>query len=169
MAKASAGKVDVETIRTMLTAGERKVFNSSIGKEITAAGREQLQAAIGQARTLRDKWRDLYAQQTRTTKRTPKAGTVANDRSREKSEAFAGAVARLEARLAELGTAAEPAVRSAKVSTRAPSSKALKRATPKKVRTAVHRATRAGVKSELKRSTTAAGPKKPKQKQKAKR
>lgn len=158
MAKSSVDGFDFKAIRTMLTAAERKVFDSSIGKEMAAAGREQLQAAIGQARALRDKWRDLYAQQTRTTKRTAKAGTGANDRSREKSDLFAGAVARLETRLAEVGTAVKSAVK--KVAKAAPSAKkgaALKaaRATPKKVRTAAHRATRAGVKSELKRAVGA--------------
>ena len=113
MAKASVGGLDLKAIRTMLTAAERRVFDSSVGREIVAAGREQLQAAISQARTLRDKWRDLYAQQTRTTKRTAKAGTPANDRSREKSELFAGALVRLEARLAEVGTAMKSAVKKA--------------------------------------------------------
>jgi hypothetical protein len=166
MAKASVDGFDLKTIRAMLTTAERKVFDSSIGKEIAAAGRAELQAAIGLARTLRDKWRDLYAQQTRTTKRTPKAGTGANDRSREKSELFAGALERLEARLAEVGTvvksAAKKATKAATAATKA-AQKAVAapaatrganlkaaRSTPKKVRTAAHRATRAGVKAELK-------------------
>jgi hypothetical protein len=165
MAKASVDGFDLKTIRAMLTAAERKVFDSSIGKEIAAAGRAELQAAIGHARTLRDKWRDLYAQQTRTTKRTPKAGTAANDRSREKSELFAGALERLEARLAEVGTAvksaakkagkaATAATKAAQKAVAAPAKKGANlkaaRSTPKKVRTAAHRATRAGVKAELK-------------------
>jgi hypothetical protein len=162
MAKASADVFDLKTIRAMLTAAERKVFDSSIGKEITAAGRAELQAAIGHARTIRDKWRDLYAAQTRTTKRTVKAGTSANDRSREKSELFAGALQRLETRLAEIGTAAKTGVTSAKKAAQKLAAKAVK--TPKtkgtnpkatslvtkKVRTAGHRATRADVKAELK-------------------
>jgi hypothetical protein len=165
MAKASVDGFDLKTIRAMLTAAERKVFDSSIGKEIAAKGRAELQAAIGHARTLRDKWRDLYAQQTRTTKRTPKAGTGANDRSREKSELFAGALERLEARLAEVGTAvksaakkagkaATAATKAAQKAVAAPAKKGANlkaaRPTPKKVRTAAHRATRAGVKAELK-------------------
>ena len=162
MAKASVDGFDLKTIRAMLTAAERKVFDSSIGKEIAAAGRAELQAAIGHARTLRDKWRDLYAQQTRTTKRMPKAGTGANDRSREKSELFAGALVRLEARLAEVGTAVQAAAKQATRAVRKavkpkPAAK-LQAARPatKKVRTAAHRQTRAGVKSELKRATRAA-------------
>jgi len=159
MAKSSVDGFDLKTIRAMLTAAERKVFDSSIGKEINAAGRAELQAAIGHARTLRDKWRDLYAKQMRTTKRTTKAGSGANDRSREKSELFAGALQRLETRLAEVGTAAKTAVKSVKkaaakaVAAPAPKKSAnLKAARPvtKKVRTAGHRATRAGVKAELK-------------------
>jgi len=176
MAKASVNGFDLKTIRAMLTAAERKVFDSSIGKEIAAAGRAELQAAIGHARTLRDKWRDLYARQTRTTKRTPKAGTGANDRSREKSELFAGAVERLEARLAEVGTvvksaatkATKAATAASKAARKAVAAPAVKqganlqaaRSAPKKVRTAAHRATRAGVKAGLKQvaaqKTTAA-------------
>ena len=159
MPKPSTAGFDLKTIRGMLTAAERRVFESSIGKEIAAAGREQLQAAIGQARTLRDKWRDLYAKQTRTTKRSATSAATANDRSREKSELFAGAIERLESRLAEFGVAAKTAVKSVKKAAAkavaAPASKkraAVKvaRSTPKKVRTAGHRATRAGVKAELK-------------------
>lgn len=159
MAKASKDMFDLKAIRAMLTAAERKVFESSIGKEIAAAGREQLQAAIGHARTLRNKWRDLYAEQTRSTKRSTKAGTTANDRSREKSELFAGALDRLEARLAEVGTAvksaATKAVREVKKTVAKPASRKAgninaARPTSKKVRTAGHRATRAEVRSELK-------------------
>ena len=159
MAKSSVDGFDLKTIRAMLTAAERKVFDSSIGKEIAAAGKAELQAAIGHARTLRDKWRDLYAQQTRTTKRTVKAGTSANDRSREKSELFAGALERLEKRLAEVGTVAKTAVKKVKkaaakaVAAPAPKKAANPKAArpvTKKVRTAGHRATRAGVKAELK-------------------
>jgi hypothetical protein len=113
MAKSSVEHFDLKTIREMLTAAERKVFDSSLGKQIAAASREQIQAAIGQARSLRDKWRDLYAEQTRGTKRSAKAGTAANDRSREKSELFAGALVRLEARLAEVGTAVQAAAKQA--------------------------------------------------------
>lgn len=161
MAKASTEKFDLKTIRAMLTAAESRVFESSIGKEIAAAGREQLQAAIGHARTLRDKWRDLYAQQTRSTKRTAKAGTGANDRSREKSELFAGALDRLEARLAEVGSAvksaATKAVREVKKTVAKPAARKVgnikaARPTSKKVRTTGHRATRAGVRSELKQA-----------------
>lgn len=160
MAKFSVNGFDLKTIRSLLTAAERKVFDSSTGKEIAAAGRQQLQAAVGHARTLRDKWRDLYAQQTRTTKRTAKAGTAANDRSRDKADLFAGAVERLEKRLAEIGTSTEKSsVKRAKKTTK-------KAALPpsKKARTAGHRATRAGVKSELKRAVTAVGGKKHKSK-----
>lgn len=161
MAKSSVEHFDLKTIRAMLTAAERKVFDSSLGKQIAAASREQIQAAIGQARSLRDKWRDLYAEQTRGTKRTAKAGTAANDRSREKSELFAGALERLETRLAEVGTAVQAAAKQATRAVRKavkpkPAAK-LQAARPatKKVRTAAHRQTRAGVKSELKRATRA--------------
>jgi hypothetical protein len=161
MAKSSVEHFDLKTIRAMLTAAERKVFDSSLGKQIAAASREQIQAAIGQARSLRDKWRDLYAEQTRGTKRSAKAGSGANDRSREKSELFAGALERLETRLAEVGTAVQAAAKQATRAVRKavkpkPAAK-LQAARPatKKVRTAAHRQTRAGVKSELKRATRA--------------
>jgi hypothetical protein len=167
MAKSSVDHFDLKTIRAMLTAAERKVFDSSLGKQIAAAGREQLQAAIGHARSLRDKWRDLYAAQTRTTKRSAKAGTKVNDRSREKSELFAGAIERFEARLAEVGTAVQAAAKQARKAVTkavaAPAKPATKlkaaRPAPKKVRTAANRQTRAGVKKDLKRATRAANAK----------
>jgi len=168
MAKSSVEHFDLKTIRAMLTAAERKVFDSSLGKQIAAASREQIQAAIGQARSLRDKWRDLYAEQTRGTKRSAKAGSGANDRSREKSELFAGALERLETRLAEVGTAVQAAAKQATKAVKkavAPPAKpaaTLKAARPatKKVRTATHRATRAGVKAELARATRVVNAKK---------
>lgn len=162
MAKASPDGLDLKTIRSLLTAAERRVFDSSVGKVVAAAGREQLQSAIGQARTLRDKWRELYARQTRTTKRTAKTGSASNDRSREKAELFAGVIERLEKRLAELGTAVKKTVQKATRTARphAANVKAA-RPTPKKVRTAAHRKTRAGVKNELKHAAHGAGAKKP--------
>lgn len=164
MAKVSVNGFDLKTIRSLLTAAERKVFDSSTGKALAAAGRDQLQAAVGQARTLRDKWRDLYAQQTRTTKRTAKAGTAANDRSRDKADLFAGAVERLEKRLAEIGTPTEKNVVKTSVKTAKKTAKKAALPPSKKARTAGHRATRAGVKSELKRAVTAVGGKKHKSK-----
>jgi len=166
MAKSSVEHFDLKTIRAMLTAAERRVFDSSLGKQIATASREQIQAAIGQARSLRDKWRDLYAEQTRGTKRTAKAGTAANDRSREKSELFAGTLERLEARLAEVGTAVQAVARQATRAVRKavakpkPAAKiGAARPATKKVRTAGHRQTRAGVKKKLARATRAANAK----------
>ncbi|MFM8578260.1 MAG: hypothetical protein ACKOCN_05610, partial [Planctomycetaceae bacterium] len=101
----------------------------------------------------------LYAQQTRSAKRTSIAGTGSNDRSREKSELCAGALERLETRLAEVGTAvkavAKKTVRGVKKSLAkpaAPKTANIKAARPasKKLRTAGHRTARAGVRSELK-------------------
>lgn len=91
-----------------------------------------------------------------------KAGASPNDRSRDKAELFAGAIERLEKRLAEIGTVVKKTVQKAARTAR-PNAANVKAARPtsKKVRTAAHRKTRAGVKSELKQTVRAAGAKKP--------
>jgi hypothetical protein len=137
MAK-SSNVPGLDRVRELFTSAELAVLESSAGKELLAASQKQLDKALAQARTLRDKWRDLLAQQSRTTKRSAAAGiAAANARSREKSDAFAAAIERIQGRLAEFGhapAAARPAT--AKSVTKA-------------ARTAGHRTTRAGVKGKL--------------------
>ena len=91
----------------LLTAAERKLFDTSRGRALAAATRAELTKLVGQARSLRDKWRDQFRAQRRTSQRAAAArGTGGNDRSLEKSTLFGEVLARLEARLAELGGAA---------------------------------------------------------------
>jgi hypothetical protein len=128
-----------------LTAPERRVLDSTVGMPLASATRNQLMSVMKQARTLRDKWRDLFNRQTISTKRAPGGrNDPANTRSLEKSELFAAAVKRLEARLAELtdekggGTGRSAAGRTA-----------VKKPARKPVRQAGHRATRAGIRGML--------------------
>ena len=98
MAKARPPASPLSQIRSLLTAAEQRVLQSSMGATIAKASREQVEAAMKHARVIRDKWRDLLASQARSTKRSSKAGTSANQRTRAKHDVFDGAVKRLEAR-----------------------------------------------------------------------
>ncbi|MFM7206231.1 MAG: hypothetical protein ACKO4T_06155 [Planctomycetaceae bacterium] len=143
MAKARTPASPLDQVRSLLTAAEQKVLQSSMGATIAKATREQVEAAMKHARTLRDKWRDLHATQTRSTKRSAKAGSPVNQRTRAKHDVFDGAVKRLEARLAELAAGATAVVsgQAARLGAAKPS---------KPARTQKARTARAGVRSELK-------------------
>ncbi|MFM8735472.1 MAG: hypothetical protein ACKOC8_09790 [Pirellulales bacterium] len=141
MATSRVDASSVAQIRSLLTAAENKVLQSSVGAALAKATKEQLAAAMVRARGLRDKWRDLLASQSRQTKRSA-AGKTANARTQTKHDAFADAVKRLEKRLAELGAGVGGSVKQAgRISAAA---KPTKRA-----RTAAARGSRAGVRSEL--------------------
>jgi len=101
MAKSRPTASPLDQVRSLLTSAERKVLQSCMGAAIAKATKEQVEAAMKRARGLRDKWRDLQAAQTRSTKRSSRAGSAVNQRTRAKHEVFDGAVKRLEARLAE--------------------------------------------------------------------
>jgi hypothetical protein len=109
MAKSRTPESALDQVRSLLTAAEQKVLQSSMGATIAKATREQVEAAMKRARDLRDKWRDLHAAQTRSTKRSTKAGTAANQRTRAKHDVFDGAVKRLEARFAEFAAGVKAA------------------------------------------------------------
>jgi len=145
MAKSRTAPSTLDQVRALLTAAEQKVLNSSMGATIAKATREQVEAAMKRARGLRDKWRDLHASQARSTKRTAKAGSGANGRTKAKHDVFDGAVKRLEARLAELtaGVRAVVGGQAARLSV------AQKKPT-KAARTKAARGGRASVRSELK-------------------
>jgi hypothetical protein len=129
----------------LLTASERKLFDTSRGRALAAATRAELTKLVGQARSLRDKWRDQFRAQRRTSQRAAAArGTGGNDRSLEKSTLFGEVLARLEARLAELGEAATRVVGGGERVTKA-------------ARTKAHRSTRAATRTALAGLTTAAG------------
>ena len=156
MAKSSVPGLD--RIRDLFTSAEQAVLESTAGKTLLAHSRKQLDATLAQARSLRDKWRDLHATQTRATKRsTAGAASAANARSREKSDMFAAAIERVQARLAEVGVAV-PAAKAA-----APRKASAASRPTKAARTAGHRAERATVKAAL--AAPAAKPK-PKAKRK---
>lgn len=112
------------------------MLESTSGKALLEASRKQLEATLVRARALRDKWRDLHATQSRTTKRSVGGTAAANARSREKSAMFAAAVERIQARLA--GLAPTPAA-----------GRPAARRTTKAGRRASHRLARAGVREEL--------------------
>jgi hypothetical protein len=143
MAKSPAPVSTLDQVRSLLTAAEQKVLASSMGATIAKATKEQAEAAMKRARVLRDKWRDLHASQARSTKRTAKAGTDTNERTKAKHDVFDGAVKRLETRLAELAAGVKSAVgkRAARLGAAAKPTKA--------ARTKAARGSRAGVRSEL--------------------
>lgn len=93
-------ETNTSSTRALLNESESRLVASSRGAALTSASVGDLRKKIARARTLRDKWRDVYETQRRGTQqaRTSRAGT-ANRRSREKSEVFAAALARFEARL----------------------------------------------------------------------
>lgn len=136
MAKSSSVP-GLDRVRELFTSAERAVLEATAGGTLSAASRKQLEKTLAQARSLRDKWRDLHAGQTRTTKRAAGAGPAANARSREKADMFTAAIERLEARLAEVGRGAAPA------------KPATGKSVTKAARQAGHRTTRASVKGKL--------------------
>ncbi|MEI6240221.1 MAG: hypothetical protein WCR51_07520 [Planctomycetia bacterium] len=101
----------IEKARALLTGAEKKFFNSSFGATLAKHSHAQVEAAVKQARILRNKWRDLYASQSRTAKRSGRATAAANVRTREKHDLLADAVARFEKRLAELKAAVSSSAR----------------------------------------------------------
>lgn len=90
-----------------LTPAERAVIDATLGAALEQSSPARLRAAATRARTLCAKWRDLLARQSRPGQRTDgRAAAEAKVRTREKADLFAGAVRRVEARLAELEAAA---------------------------------------------------------------
>jgi hypothetical protein len=96
--------------RALLNASESRLVDASRGAALKNASASELKKHIARARALRDKWRDVYQEQRRGTQaaRTSRA-TTANRRSREKSEVFAEALARLEGRLERLQASGQAA------------------------------------------------------------
>lgn len=102
----------VESARKLLSRAERQFFDSSFGAALAKHTHAQVQAAMKQARILRNKWRDLYQTQSRSAKRSGRVTEAANARTREKHDILAGVVERFEKRIAELQTAVERATTS---------------------------------------------------------
>ncbi len=126
--------ISVAQARLICTKAELDLVLQSTNQAIGALDAKQLQASVRRARTLRDKWRDLSNDQTRTTKASdPEKLDAANARSAEKVQLFSEVLERFEKRLAKT----EPVAA-------APRTKA----TPK-VRAAEHRHTRSQVRGDL--------------------
>jgi len=101
----------VAKARALLTAAEKKFFDSSFGAALAKHTHAQVESATKQARILRNKWRDLYQAQSRSAKRTGRATEAANARTRDKHDILSDVVERFEKRLQELQamvTAASP-------------------------------------------------------------
>jgi hypothetical protein len=148
MASSSRPTSPIAALRGLLTSAERGVLEATTGSALAKATQQEVQKLIKQTRELSDKWRGLHESQSRSNKRTKDRG-AANARSREKHELFHGAVARLEARLAEFGGTVAATVKGVAA-----------RATGKAARQATHRSARAGLRAEMKQ-TAAALAKKP--------
>lgn len=125
---------------SLFTPAERSLLDLSTADALAKAALAGVKETLGRMRAARDKWRSLAAEQDRGAKRSPRAVSQANARSRDKAEVFAGAVKRLEAHLAEGGSGKETPVA------------ARGRKTPKKRRTAAHRTSRAGLRATLSRA-----------------
>ncbi|MEI8227569.1 MAG: hypothetical protein WCH77_04830 [Planctomycetota bacterium] len=111
--------------KELLTAAEKKVFDSSFGAALSKATHAQVQAAAKHTRILRDKWRDLYESQTRAAKKAGRSAVASvNARTQDKHDLLAAAVLRFEKRLGELKTAVESAVAKAKPAAKAAIAKA---------------------------------------------
>jgi len=141
MARPDPFDASLTKLRSLFTSAERALLDSSTGKKLAAATESQVKALLKQGRMLRDKWRDLLAAQARAAKGARKpsrfaavAGSVkANERTRQKSELLATAVARLETRLAAFTGAASPgAAPSARGATKKPAAAVRTTGGPKK-------------------------------------
>jgi hypothetical protein len=129
--------ISVAEAKKICTPAELELVQMSTTRNIGSLDAKQLKAKIRRARTLRDKWRDQAAGQTRQTKvNQPEHLNRANARSEAKAQLFAETMARFESRLAKV----DPAYRN----------EAAPAGTPAKpVRARGHRAERAAVKDVL--------------------
>lgn len=145
MAKSPRRPASSPTSTSWLTAAEQRVLDSTVGSSLATATRTQLMAAMKQARSLRDKWRDLFNRQSLATKKgAVRTNDPANTRSLEKSELFGAAVKRVEARIEELAAGIAAVVKGG----RGGRPSAAKPVT-KSARQAGHRASRASIRETL--------------------
>jgi hypothetical protein len=97
--------------KTLLTGAELELYDLGRRESLAQLDRRTLIAKIKRTRNLRDKYRDLYRRQRLETRdRTGSkrgASGVANVRTREKAELFGELLARFEAKLAKVDTAAK--------------------------------------------------------------
>jgi hypothetical protein len=135
-----------------LTAAERKLLDGTLGRGLAEASQKQLQATVARARTLRDKWRDLFARQMKAAKRTPQRGDQVNSRSLDKAELFAAAVRRVEARLVELIEGVPNAAASLKPAAKKAAARKAAGGTPTRKKTTARRPATSKKKAAKKRS-----------------
>lgn len=106
--KPAGGAIDavspdvLKKARDLLTGPEKRLFDSSLGTALAKHTLAQVQSAVKQARSLRDKWRDLAQAQGRSVKRSGRRTDQANARTHAKRDILADVVTRFERRLAEL-------------------------------------------------------------------
>lgn len=132
-----------------LTAAEQRVLDSTVGSALVTATRNQLQLAIKRARSLRDKWRDLFNRQSLTNKKgATRANDPANTRSLEKAELFGAAVKRLEARIEAMAEGIAATVAGTRGRGK-PSRSASAKPASKAMRNAGHRAARSSIRETL--------------------
>lgn len=99
--------------RTLLTPAELALFDASRTQPVRALTAAALRGKITRARTLRDKYRDVYRRQTVSTRGAPAARRSAvggdNERTQRKADLFAEVLGRFEQRLQKLQPDATPA------------------------------------------------------------
>lgn len=103
--------------RKLLTTGELSVFESSRPQPLRALTPARLRSKLERARTLRDKYRDLYRRQTVATRgapaRTRSPVGADNQRTKQKAELFAEVLARYETEQKRVDAAAKVAAKAA--------------------------------------------------------
>lgn len=94
------------TAKKLLTATELEIFDAGRSTAIGKLTKPELRRNLERSRKLRDKYRDLFRRQRLALRSEvgSKAGTKgsANERTRQKEEIFAEAVARMEARILQI-------------------------------------------------------------------
>jgi hypothetical protein len=139
--------VDPKVLK-LFTKAERQVLDASRSDHLETVSAAELGRLLARARMLRDKWRDQFRTQRRTTQVAVRArGAEGNERSREKAELFADAVDRLEARLAAAGLQSGAAVTSGRRAAAAAK-------TPKTARALANRSARASTRQALAKHAT---------------
>jgi len=130
----------------LLTPVERALFRASSGRVLAAATPAELGRSIARTRALRDKWRDQFHGQRRSSQQAARGrGAEGNQRSQEKMELFSEMLDRFEQRLTALGGTTAAAVKAGRKAKPRPA---------KKVRTQGHRATRAATRAALSELST---------------
>jgi hypothetical protein len=102
--------------RRLLTADELELFLASLPDKVDALDQAGLRTAIGRARKLRDKYRDLHRRQATASRgRTGARGKAAgeNQRTEQKATIFVETLSRFEARLERLERDEQRAARQA--------------------------------------------------------